>query len=174
MTGMITGLLGAGGISKYLMMGMAAIILIGGGLSYWYYKDSQDTIRMLNMDVATLEANEIALEGAIQDQNNSILLLEKTRKIDQVKINSLSTNYRTSRKKVNDLRRDLSKHDIGYLAQRKPGLVEKVINKGTKELGKEFERLSQPDSLPNPEPKEISMKVPVKTPKEMPVDGDSK
>jgi len=90
--------------------------------------------------------------------------------MDQVKIDSLSDEYRSSRAKVNDLRRVLSKHDIGYLAQRKPGLVEKIVNRGTKELGKEFERLSQPDSLPNP----VAKEKPKETPKPLPVEGDVK
>ena len=148
MFGMITGLLG-GGVSKYLMMGMAAVIVIGGGLGYWYYKDSQATIGILNSNIATLEANEVVLEGAIEDQNESILLLENTRKLDQVKINSLAREYTSSRAKVNDLRRTLSEHDIGYLAQEKPGLIERIINKGTKELGADLERLSQPEETPN-------------------------
>lgn len=138
-----------GGLSKYIIMGMAAIILIGGGIGYWYYKDSQDTIAILNANVATLEANEVRLKDEIKEQNDSIVLLENQRKVDQVKIDKLSKDYSASRKKVNDLRRTLSKHDIGYLAQEKPGLVENVVNKGTQSLGKELERLSQPEETPH-------------------------
>lgn len=142
-------LLTGGGISKYVMMGMAAVILIGGGLGYWYYKDSQSTIQQLNKNIATLEANAVTLQDNITELNGSVLTLEKQRKVDQVKINKLSNEYTTSRKKVNDLRRVLSKHDIGYLAQEKPGLVETIVNKGTKELGKDIEKLSQPAETPH-------------------------
>lgn len=142
--GMITSLFSGGGISKYLVMGMAAVILIGGGLSYWYYKDSQDTIRQLNENVATLEANNSVLKGAVAEQNQTIQLMDKQRKIDQVKIDTLSSEYRNSRAKVNDLRRTLSKHDIGYLAQEKPGLVENIVNRGTRKVGERLEALSQP------------------------------
>ena len=81
--------------------------------------------------------------------NNKITVLENTRKLDQAKINNLAREYTSSRAKVNDLRRTLSKHDIGYLAQEKPGLIERIINKGTKELGADLERLSQPEETPN-------------------------
>lgn len=136
------------GVGNYLMMGMAAVILIGGGFGYWYYKDSQATIYTLNQNIATLEANAVALEGAIDTLNGTVLTLEKQRKIDQVKIDKLSNEYRDSRAKVNDLRRTLSKHDIGYLAQEKPGLVENIVNRGTKKVGEELERLSQPEVTP--------------------------
>jgi len=149
MLGLITGLLGGGGISKYLMMGMAAVILIGGGMSYWYYKDSQNTIRILNENVATLVANDDRLRDEIAEQNQSILLLENQRQIDQVKLNKLGKEYGRSRDKVNDLRKTLSKHDIGYLAQEKPGLIENIVNKGTKKLGQELEALSQPEEQPH-------------------------
>jgi hypothetical protein len=142
-------LLTGGGVSKYIMMGMAAIILIGGGLSYWYYKDSQATIQQLNQDVATYQANEIVLEGAIDEQNETILMMDNQRKIDQVKLNQLSADYGKSRDKVNNLRRLLSKHDIGYLAQEKPGLIQNIVNKGMKKLGADIERLSQPEEVPN-------------------------
>lgn len=138
-----------GGVSKYIMMGMAAVILIGGGLSYWYFKSSQATIRDLNQNIATYAANEIMMQGAIDDQNETILMMNNQRKIDQVKLNKLSAEYGRSRDKVNDLRKTLSKHDIGYLAQEKPGLVENIVNKGTKRLGAELERLSQPEEVPN-------------------------
>lgn len=149
MLGLITGLFSGGGFSKYLMMGMAAIILIGGGMSYWYYKDSQNTIRILNENVATLVANEDRLRDEIEEQNESILRLDNQRKIDQVKINRLGKEYGKSRAKVNDLRKKLSKHDIGYLAQEKPGLIENIVNKGTKKLGEELEALSQPEEQPH-------------------------
>mgnify|MGYP001824388286 CR=1 FL=1 len=136
------------GVGNYLKMGMAAVILIGGGFGYWYYKDSQATIYTLNQNIATLEANAVALEGAIDTLNGTVLTLEKQRKIDQVKIDKLSNEYRDSRAKVNDLRRTLSKHDIGYLAQEKPGLVENIVNRGTKKVGEELERLSQPEVTP--------------------------
>lgn len=143
-------LITGGGVSNYIIMGLAAVILIGGGLSWWYYKDSQNTIRILNENAATLEANNNTLKGAIQDQNNTILTMENQRKIDQVKLDRLSVEYKTSRSKVNNLRRTLSKHDIGYLAQEKPGLVEKIVNKGTREVGKRLESLSQPNTeVPN-------------------------
>jgi len=145
-----TSLLGAGNpITKYLMIGMTAIILIGGGLGYWYYKDSQNTIALLNADVATYKTNEVTLNKQIEDQNDSIKRLDAQRKIDQVKLDKLSKDYTASRDKVNDLRRVLSKHDIGYLAQEKPGLVEKIVNKGTAKIGKEIEQLSQPEETPN-------------------------
>jgi len=136
-------------VYNYVIAGLAAVVLIGGGLGYWYYKDSQSTIHQLNQNVATLEANAITLETSIDELNGTVHTLEAQRKVDQEKIDDLSNDYRNSRAKVNDLRRVLGKHDIGYLAEQKPGLVEKIVNDGTAKVGKRLETLSQPEEAPH-------------------------
>ena len=134
------------GISKYIIFALMITIGIGSAGGYLYYKHAEATITQLHKDVAMYQANESVLKDSIKRQQDSIHVLENQRKLDQAKIDKLSKEYRESRKRVDDLKRTLGKHDIGYLAQQKPKLVENIINNGTAELGKTLEQISQPEN----------------------------
>ena len=85
---------------------LAIIVMIGAGGGYLY-------VNKLQKDNATLKTNQIKLESAVEDNNK---VIEK-KKLEKDK---------------DDLNKRLGKHDIGNLAENKPGLVEKIINKASK------------------------------------------
>ena len=103
---------------------MVLIMMAGAGGGYMY-------VKKLQKDNLTLKINQSKLETAIED-NNAVIEQQTT---DLKKIRStLSKLDETNRKLQEDkdnLSDRLNKHDIGNLAENKPGLVEKIINKAS-------------------------------------------
>ena len=103
---------------------LMVIMLAGAGGGYMY-------VKKLQKDNLTLKINQSKLETAIED-NNAVI---EQQTVDLKKIRTtLSELDETNRKLQEDkdnLSDRLNKHDIGNLAENKPGLVEKIINKAS-------------------------------------------
>ena len=85
----------------------------------------------LKKDNAILKVNQIKLETAVEDNNKVIEQqtadLKKIRSTLEV-IDEKNRKLQEDKDKLSDR---LGKHDIGNLAEKKPGLVEKIINKAS-------------------------------------------
>ena len=96
------------------------LLALGGGL--WYTDNLKEEIKLL-------EENQVKLNSAVDSKNAEIERLNQN--VEEV----LSINVRLSEEReklsnsVDVLRDKLSEHDLGYLAENKPGLIEKIINK---------------------------------------------
>ena len=96
------------------------LLALGGGL--WYTDTLKEEIKLL-------EDNQVKLNSAVDSKNAEIERLNQN--VEEV----LSVNVRLSEEReklsnsVDELRDKLSEHDLGYLAENKPGLIEKIINK---------------------------------------------
>jgi DNA repair exonuclease SbcCD ATPase subunit len=88
-------------------------------------------VNKLQKDNAILKSNQIKLESAVEDQKS---VIEQQTK-DLKKIRDTLTKVEETNKKLqadrDSLNKRLGKHDIGNLAENKPGLVEKIINKAS-------------------------------------------
>ena len=108
-----------------LKIGLVLVMLAGAGGGYLY-------INKLQKDNATLKSNQIKLESAVEDQKAVI----ESQAEDFKKIRSTLTKLEEENAKLQkdkqDLSKRLGKHDIGNLAENKPGLVEKIINGASK------------------------------------------
>jgi uncharacterized protein HemX len=100
---------------------LVLIILAMGGLGYWYYQDTQSTI-------ATLNKNNAKLEISLELSEEAITTLKSDIASSNQEINTLNTTLANTRSQNNELADRLEKHNLGILAQRKPGLVERVVN----------------------------------------------
>lgn len=140
MLGMLKGL----GVSKYLIGGLALTLAITLGGGYLVVKAKNKQIVALTTDVATAVANTSRLEGEIGVQNQSILRLEETRKEDQRKMLVLTIKNREAAREVKDLQDKFRRHDLDNLSLKKPGLIENIINKGTKKVFRDLEDLTDP------------------------------
>ena len=100
------------------------IMLAGAGGGYLY-------VKKLQKDNAILKVNQIKLETAVEDNNQVI----EQQTADLKKIRSTLEVIEESNKRLQEdkdkLSNRLSKHDIGNLAENKPGLVERIINKAS-------------------------------------------
>ena len=128
-------------IKIYILI--AVIGLIGGVLygGYYYYKDTQARI-------AVLTENSAKLEQATNTQKQTIDTLVE----DATKYRELNKELNTKLEAANDYKNTLidklRKHDLAKLSLKKPGLVERRINNGTKKLFDSLEELTgvTPDS----------------------------
>ena len=111
--------------------------MVGGSVygAYYYYKDSQERIRILTENTAKLET-------AKQLQDDTINAMIE----DREKFDELNKELQTSLDKANVYKDvligKLRKHDLAKLSMKKPGLVEKKINNGTKKLFRSLEIMS--------------------------------
>ena len=145
MLGLLKGL----GISQYIMAAMGVAILLMGLGFYLYFKSSQATIASLNLDLGTSIANVATLKGSTAEQNKTILRIEAQRAKDQEKILELSAQKQKFTREVDDLRAKFRKHDMENLSLNKPGLIEKIINKGTAAVLDDLENITKPEEQPN-------------------------
>jgi cell division protein FtsB len=102
---------------------VVVVAIVAGGL--WY-------VTNLKADLATSEANNRQLVEATREQN---LLIEQMKQ-DVVAIQQanaeLSATVEKQRQDVSTLSSKFSKRDFGALAAEKPAVVEKLVNRGSK------------------------------------------
>ena len=104
---------------------LAIIVMIGAGGGYLY-------VNKLQKDNATLKTNQIKLESAVEDNNKVIeQQIEDINKIRNT-LEIVEQEKKKLEKDKDDLNKRLGKHDIGNLAENKPGLVERIINGASK------------------------------------------
>jgi arginine deiminase len=115
-----------------VVFGFVGSVAYGG---YYYYKDTQQRIQ-------TLTENSAKLEAAKAEQDNTIQTLLD----DAAEFRKLNKNLTTKLQKAEEYRNTLidklRKHDLTRLSQKKPYLVEKKINAGTKKLFEELESIT--------------------------------
>ena len=115
-----------------MVVGLVGGVVYGG---YYYYKDTQSRIQ-------TLTENNSKLEVATQQQEQTINTLIE----DREKFEELNKELQVKLDKANQYRDTLidklRKHDLAKLSLKKPGLVEKKINNGTKELFRSLENIT--------------------------------
>ena len=103
---------------------LALVLLAGAGGGYLY-------VNKLQKDNAILKTNQIKLETAVAESNQVIEQQSKDlKKIRSTleKVEELNDKLKADKDSLN---KRLGKHDIGNLAENKPGLVEKIINKAS-------------------------------------------
>jgi hypothetical protein len=111
--------------------------LVGGSVygAYYYYKDSQDRIRILTENTAKLETAK-----QLQDETINIMIEDREKFAELNK--ELQLNLTKANVYKDKLIGKLRKHNLAKLSLRKPRLVEKKINAGTKKLFRSLEVLS--------------------------------
>ena len=122
---------------KAAIIATGLLIMVAGGSAFY--------IKYQANEIATLKANSIILEGKIEEQNASIdNYLAKQRETTE-QINVLTAQNQEAMREVNQLRNTFQKHNLGNLALAKPGLIENIINNGTKKVGQDFVALTNPN-----------------------------
>ena len=107
-----------------IRLALILIILASAGGGYWY-------VQKLQKDNAILKSNQVKLETAVAESNQVIEQQSKDlKKIRSTleKVEELNDKLQADKDSLN---KRLGKHDIGNLAENKPGLVEKIINKAS-------------------------------------------
>ena len=107
-----------------LKIGLVLVMLAGAGGGYLY-------VNKLQKDNAVLKTNQIKLETAVQESNQ--VIEQQTKDLKQIRstLKKIDEENAKLKKDRDALNSRLGKHDIGNLAENKPGLVEKIINKAS-------------------------------------------
>ena len=122
----------------FKIYGIILVIGIVGAIGFgakYYYDTTQNKI-------AVLQDSNAKLELVAETNQNTINQLQA----DNEKMNKLSGELQLelaeATKYKDELINKLQKHDLTRLSLKKPGLIEKRINNGTKKLFESFESLT--------------------------------
>ena len=103
---------------------LALVLLAGAGGGYLY-------VNKLQKDNAILKTNQVKLETAVAESNQVIEQQSKVLKKIRSTLKEIDEQNAKLKADRDALNNRLGKHDIGNLAENKPGLVEKIINKAS-------------------------------------------
>ena len=111
---------------------MMILMLAMGGIGYWYYTDTQKNMRILiaNEAKATMAAKESEQAKKIMEENYQRVTEE---------LKKVNAEFADIREQNNVLSTKLQRHDLGVLASKKPGTVQKIINRATTNVNRCFE-----------------------------------
>ena len=122
------------------------LILLGGTFKLYYDKTEAEK-QALRGELQQAISNQAVLEGEIKAQNDEITRQIAREKENLQKINELTDAARVAEKEVADMRQTFARHNLNMLSIRKPGLIEKIINKGTVKVNEELAAITDPSQL---------------------------
>ena len=125
-----------------ILLGVLLITTVGG--SYFYINMQKAQIKQLQVELQTAVNNQAVLESAIAQQNAQMQEQLENQRQNQALISELSEANNFARQEVNQLRNTFARHDLNNLAIAKPGLIEKIVNKGTARVNQQFVDLTNP------------------------------
>ena len=115
-----------------VVVGLVGGVVYGG---FYYHKDTQARIQILTENSAKLKAakkrQDETINAMIEDRERFSALTKK-----------LQTNLDKANNYKDVLIGKLRKHNLAKLSLRKPNLVERKINAGTKKLFRSLEKIS--------------------------------
>jgi len=125
--------------------GILGILLLASlGAFKLYYDKSEAQILALTVQLQQAMNNQQLLENSIAKQNQQITDQLQREKDNQARIGSLTDANNAAQIEVNRLKQTFAKHDLNMLSMAKPGLIERIVNKGTARVGKELQTLTDP------------------------------
>ena len=119
------------------------ILMAGGGFGAWTYMEKlQADNRVLQVNQEILKENELKLNDAIAEQQAVIAAKAKQAEAIQTANAALRTETSRLNSEKDNLAKKLGKHELDILAQNKPGLVSRVINRASDNALRCFEVLT--------------------------------
>ena len=116
------------------------IILILGLATFYLYNQNQ-----------TLTANNLALEGAVAEQQAAMNVMKENFEKQGKALNNLASRNAQIEQEMNSYLDIFRRHNLNQLAIAKPGMIEKRINDGTAQVFESIENDSKElDSLDDP------------------------
>ena len=119
-----------------LLIGIIIVLSLG---SYYLYNQNQ-----------ILQANNVALEGAVATQEETIATMQNDFALQTAQLGELQKKSQEAQLEMNRYLDIFKRHNLTKLAAAKPGLLEPKINNGTKNVFDSIEEISRTiDSLDN-------------------------
>ena len=126
---------------------LGVALVVAGGAFKMYYDKSEAEKEAMATQLQQAMDNQQRLENAIADQNEQIEKALAEQKASQERIQSLTVENNEANEKVEELRNKFARHDLDMLSIRKPGLVEKLVNRGTAKVFSDLEKLTDPNQF---------------------------
>ena len=123
------------GLKLNIIIMAVALTLI---TAMWFY------IQFQSKEISQLKANAVVLEGEIQKQNESIKNYLEAQQQRETQIADLQKQNQASQREVAKLKNTFARHIMDNLALNKPGLIENIVNKGTKKVKEDLIALTDP------------------------------
>ena len=123
------------------------IALIMGGLLLATVAGSAFWVNSLQSQIGTLKGNQMILEAKIQEQNEAIETALNNQKKAQNLMASLEKDKQEAMRNVNKLRKTFARHDLDELTLAKPELMQSKINKASKRVLENLEKLTDPNQF---------------------------
>jgi uncharacterized membrane protein len=131
-------------------MGIQTNIILGGLLiaslagSALYINLQKSKIEKLQVELNVAIQNQKVLENTVAEQNENMKQQLENQKQNQEKIRELTETSNKANEEVKKLRNTFARHDLNNLAIAKPGLMEGIVNRGTKKVNSELIELTNP------------------------------
>lgn len=123
-------------LGKIKMLLILTVVIGAVGFGAWkYYQYTQEQIRIYAVNAATAELAQQQAEAAVESLKRDMVEI-------QAQFTAVSAKFEVAKGRVDALEDKLSEHEIGDLAQKKPKLIEKIIDKGTQDVLRCYEILT--------------------------------
>ena len=111
-----------------LLIGIILVLSLGG---YYLYQENQ-----------TLQANNLALEGAIASQEEAIATLQSDFALQAGQLQEMTVKSQAAQKELNRYTQFIQNYELAAKIIADPVTMERKINNGTKHIMEEIEKLS--------------------------------
>ena len=123
-------------LGKIKMLLILTVVIGAVGFGAWkYYQYTQEQIRIYAVNAATAELAQQQAEAAVESLKRDMVEI-------QAQFTKVTSEFKVAQGRVDALENKLSEHEIGNLAQKKPKLIEKIIDKGTQDVLRCYEILT--------------------------------
>ena len=122
-----------------LSIGLGIALMFVSGAFKMYYDKSQAELDAFHIRLEQSIQNQKTLESTIDQQIDKLKETIKNQDLMIAQVERLQKQNMEAQNEVTDLRKKFSKHSLNVLSVRKPKLIEKIINTGTKEVLKDLE-----------------------------------
>ena len=130
-----------------LSIGLGIALFAVTGAFKLYYDKSQSELDSFQIRLEQSIQNQKTLESTIDQQNDNLKETIKNQDLMIAQVERLQKQNMEAQNEVTDLRKKFSKHSLNVLSVRKPKLIEKIINTGTKEVLKDLEEITNPNQF---------------------------
>ena len=119
-------------------MGLLLLSTVAGS-AFW--------VNSLQSQIGELKGNQMILEAKIQEQNEAIETALNNQKKAQTLMASLEKDKQEAMRNVNKLIKTFAKHDLDELTLAKPELMQGKINRASKRVLENLEKLTDPNQF---------------------------
>mgnify|MGYP003148351746 FL=1 len=129
----------------FKVAGIVGLLLLAslGSFKLYYDKAEAQKLALVTQLQQSMD-NQLLLENSIEKQNQQIADQLSREKNSQARIAILTSEGSEAQEEVNRLKQTFARHDLNMLSMSKPGLIERIVNKGTARVGRELQALTDP------------------------------